>query len=117
MAWFRKEKKPLRSAERRDVGADVFVVHNGADALAAFATYKPAVVLLDIGMPDMDGHEVARRIRGEPGSADATLIALTGWGQEQDRRRSESAGFDYHLVKPADLQVLKSLLSSIEADR
>lgn len=99
------------------LGADVLVVHNGADALDAFATYKPAVVLLDIGMPGMDGHEVARRIRREPGSQEATLIALTGWGQEKDRRRSSSAGFDFHLVKPADLHVLESLLASIEEDR
>ncbi|MGE0161052.1 MAG: ATP-binding protein [Gemmatimonadales bacterium] len=99
------------------LGADVCVAYSGVEALEAFSTYEPAVVLLDIGMPDMDGHEVARRIRQEPGARKVTLIALTGWGQEQDRRRSESAGFDYHLVKPADLQVLESLLSSLRADR
>lgn len=97
------------------LGADVHVVYNGVDALEALASYKPAVVLLDIGMPGMDGHEVARRIRLLPESRDVTLIALTGWGQAEDRHRSLSAGFDYHLIKPADVQALQSLLVSLES--
>jgi CheY-like chemotaxis protein len=72
------------------------------------------VVLLDIGMPGMDGFEAARRIRQQPGSEDVTLIALTGWGQEADRQRSQEAGFDYHLIKPADVKALGSLLISLE---
>ncbi|MFO0809323.1 MAG: PAS domain S-box protein [Gemmataceae bacterium] len=96
------------------LGADVKVVFSGPDALEALATYKPAVVLLDIGMPGMDGHEVARRIRQQPDAKDVTLIALTGWGQEEDRLRSESAGFDYHLIKPADVNALQTLLVSLE---
>jgi PAS domain S-box-containing protein len=102
------------------LGADVHVVYSGADAMEAIATYRPAVVLLDIGMPGMDGHEVARRIRQQPESQDITLIALTGWGQEEDRHRSQLAGFDYHLIKPADVDALQSLLGSLEgrpADR
>jgi CheY-like chemotaxis protein len=96
------------------VGADVLVVYSGPDALEAFVTYKPSVVLLDIGMPGMDGLEVARRIRERPESQDVTLIALTGWGQDEDRERSAIAGFDYHLIKPADVTTLETLLGSLE---
>ena len=96
------------------LGADVHVAYSGADALEALATYKPAVVLLDIGMPDMDGYEVARRIRQRCELQDVTIIALTGWGQEEDRRRSEKAGFDFHLIKPADVSALQTLLMSLE---
>jgi CheY-like chemotaxis protein len=96
------------------LGADVHVVYNGPAALEAVAKYKPAVVLLDIGMPGMDGHEVARRIRQRPESADVTLVALTGWGQEDDRHLSQLAGFDYHLIKPADVGVLETLLVSLD---
>jgi signal transduction histidine kinase/CheY-like chemotaxis protein len=92
------------------LGADVHVVYSGADALEAMRTYRPSVVLLDIGMPGMDGHEVARRIRSRPDSQDVTLIALTGWGQEQERHRARASGFDHHLIKPADLGALESLL-------
>jgi signal transduction histidine kinase len=92
------------------IGADVHVVYSGTDALTAFATYRPAVVLLDIGMPGMDGYEVARRIRSLPRSEDVTLIALTGWGQEEDRQRSKSAGFDHHITKPPEFNALKTIL-------
>jgi PAS domain S-box-containing protein len=94
------------------LGTDVRAAFNGPEALAAMAEYKPAVVLLDIGMPEMDGYEVARRIREQKEFDDVTLIALTGWGQEDDRRRSQSAGFDYHLTKPADISALETLLRS-----
>jgi PAS domain S-box-containing protein len=96
------------------LGADVHVVYNGPDALRAIRSYRPTVVLLDIGMPDMDGHEVARRIREQTEFHDVTLIALTGWGQEEDRRRTKTAGFDYHLIKPADVSSLETLLVSLE---
>jgi CheY-like chemotaxis protein len=99
------------------LGADACAVHNGPDALDALTTYKPDVVLLDIGMPGMDGHEVARRIRQRSEFRDVTLIALTGWGQEEDRRRSQAAGFDYHLIKPVDAGALQTLLASPEARR
>jgi CheY-like chemotaxis protein len=72
------------------------------------------VVLLDIGMPGMDGYEVARRIRELPEFKDTLLVALTGWGQEEDRRRSQSAGFDHHLIKPADIGALQALLNSTD---
>ena len=98
------------------LGADVHIVYNGPDALEALAAYQPAVVLLDIGMPGMDGYEVARRIRQQPAARPVTLIALTGWGQEADRKRSQTAGFDYHLIKPADVSVLETILVSLEGN-
>jgi PAS domain S-box-containing protein len=97
------------------LGAEVHVVYNGPDALEALGTHRPDVVLLDIGMPGMDGHEVARQLRQRPECRDVTLIALTGWGQEEDRRRSRIAGFDYHLIKPADVSALQTLLVSLES--
>ena len=96
------------------LGAEVRVVHDGPSALAAYADYAPDLVLLDIGMPDMDGYEVARRIRAAPGPHRAKLVALTGWGQAEDSRRAREAGFDQHIVKPADIDVLKALLASVE---
>ena len=93
------------------LGAEVRIANSGASALAAFDAYRPNAVLLDIGMPDIDGYTVARRIRERFDSSAVTLIAMTGWGQEQDRRRSAEAGFDHHLVKPPDIDVLADLLS------
>jgi signal transduction histidine kinase/CheY-like chemotaxis protein len=97
------------------LGAEVRVVFSGPEALRAVASEKPAVVLLDIGMPGMDGHEVAARIRELPDTRDVRLIALTGWGQEKDRQRSELAGFDYHMIKPADVDALQTLLLTLES--
>jgi CheY-like chemotaxis protein len=98
----------------RTLGATVHIVYSGAEALESLEAHNPSVVLLDIGMPDMDGYEVARRIRQRPGFMDVTLIALTGWGQEKDRQRSRTAGFDYHLTKPANVSVLETLLMSLD---
>ncbi|RZJ10113.1 MAG: PAS domain S-box protein, partial [Haliea sp.] len=88
------------------LGAEVQVARNGTSGLQAFATWNPAVVLLDIGMPGMNGYEVARAMRAGH-QADAgpapVLVALTGWGQDDDRRHAEEAGFDHHMVKPADM--------------
>ena len=97
------------------LGAEVRVARDGTEALEAYSVYDPAVVLLDIGMPGMDGYEVARRIRAQSRGARPTIIALTGWGQENDRREAREAGFDHHLVKPAEIGVLKALLRSIPA--
>ncbi len=99
----------------RLLGHDVRVAHDGPQALAAAAGGWPELVLLDIGMPGMDGYEVARRLRADPATAGAVLAALTGWGQEEDRRRSKEAGFDLHLVKPADLGELQRLLAELPA--
>ena len=68
------------------------------------------MVLVDIGMPGMDGYEVCRRIRAAPGHVQTLVVALTGWGQDEDRERSKRAGFDHHLVKPLNVQELRSLL-------
>ncbi|HEX8031004.1 MAG TPA: ATP-binding protein [Vicinamibacterales bacterium] len=95
----------------RVLGAEVALAHSGRAALDCVDSFKPDVVLLDIGMPGMDGYEVARRIRANPANQRISLIALTGWGQEEDRRRSVAAGFDHHLVKPADIEQLRQLLT------
>ena len=95
----------------RVLGAEVALAHSGRAALECVATFKPDVVLLDIGMPGMDGYEVARRIRANPKSRHIQLIALTGWGQDEDRQRSTAAGFNHHLVKPADIDQLRQLLT------
>ena len=92
------------------LGNDVVTANEGRQALQCIAQRKPDVALLDIGMPKMNGYEVARRIRGESYGDEILLIAMTGWGQEEDRLRSRSAGFDHHLVKPVDLVELKRLL-------
>jgi CheY-like chemotaxis protein len=99
------------------LGAEVFIACSGPDALDALVARQPSVVLLDIGMPGMDGFEVARRIRQLPQFRHVTLIALTGWGQEGDRRLSQAAGFDHHLIKPADIQTLQGLLATIDDHR
>jgi PAS domain S-box-containing protein len=91
-------------------GHDVQIAHEGEAALAAARAYRPEVVLLDIGMPGLDGYAVARRLRQEDGCDQVLLIALTGYGQDDDRRRSREAGFDDHLVKPIDLAALEALL-------
>jgi PAS domain S-box-containing protein len=97
------------------LGADVRVAYNGRDAIERFAECQPTAMLLDIGMPGMDGYEVAREIRARADGSTALIVALTGWGQEDDRRRSREAGFDHHLVKPADLETLERVLGSTRA--
>ncbi len=91
---------------------EVRVAHDGPSALAEAEGFRPEVVLLDIGMPGMDGYEVARRLRESPWSSGALLVALTGWGQESDRKRSKDAGFDRHLVKPIEPDELGPLLEA-----
>jgi CheY-like chemotaxis protein len=97
----------------RILGVDVRVARSGSEGLAALDSFGADIVLLDIGMPEMDGYEVARRIRARGSVRSPAIVAVTGWGQEQDRRRAKEAGFDHHLVKPADLQALNALLSSL----
>jgi PAS domain S-box-containing protein len=93
-------------------GHDVRVARDGPRALELAAADPPDVALLDIGMPGMDGYEVARRFRADPALRDVLLVAVTGWGQEDDRRRTREAGFDHHLVKPVETGVLESLLAA-----
>ncbi len=98
-------------------GIEHRVVHDGPSAVAMADAFTPEVVLLDIGMPGMDGYEVARKLRSHPDHAQALLIALTGWSYEQDQARSRAAGFDHHLRKPADIDQLIGLLASIQPAR
>jgi signal transduction histidine kinase len=94
-------------------GHEVFTATNGGTALQSAERHLPEVALLDIGMPLLDGYEVAKRIRAQPWGQRITLVALTGWGQDSDRRRSREAGFDSHLVKPLDLETLTDLLARL----
>ena len=94
-------------------GHEVYTAANGAVALESAEQHRPEVALLDIGMPKLDGYEVARRIRAQPWGQRITLVALTGWGQDSDRSRSQEAGFDSHLVKPLDLDKLTELLAAL----
>jgi CheY-like chemotaxis protein/two-component sensor histidine kinase len=95
---------------------EAYLAHDGEEAVAAVEKHRPEVVLLDIGLPKFDGHEVCRRVRKEPWGKDIVIIALTGWGQEDDRRKSQEAGFDGHLVKPVDYEKLLELLGSLTND-
>jgi CheY-like chemotaxis protein len=95
------------------MGHDARTVHDGLEAVEAAAEFRPEVVLLDIGLPRLNGYEVARRIRAQPWSASMVLIAQTGWGQEEDQRRSKEAGFNFHLVKPVDPTDLEKLLAGL----
>jgi PAS domain S-box-containing protein len=90
-------------------GHETHVVQNGIDALDAFDTFKPDIVLLDIGLPEMNGYEVAVEVRRRQGGVATMLIAVTGYGQSDDRQRSKAAGFDHHLVKPVDISELLAL--------
>lgn len=93
-------------------GNVVATAYDGPEAVKAVGEFHPDVVLLDIGLPTINGYDTARLMREHPDSRDALIIALTGWGQEEHRRRSREAGFDHHLVKPVDLRVLEGLLAS-----
>ena len=95
------------------LGAEVEVVHDGSAALQIMESFLPTLVLLDLRMPEMDGFEVARRIREQPRFRDVTLIALTGWSQEKDLQRSRDAGFDHHLIKPAGIEALRALMPAV----
>src|SRR5215216_6734221 len=94
-------------------GNKTYMAYDGVEAVEAIEKYRPEVVLLDIGLPKLDGHEVCRRVRKQPWGKNIIMIAITGWGQEDDRRKSEEAGFDGHLVKPVDYDKLLELLSSL----
>lgn len=98
-------------------GNKTYLAHDGVAAIEAIEQHRPEVVLLDIGLPKLDGHEVCRRVREQPWGKDILMIALTGWGQEDDRRKSEEAGFNGHLVKPVDYDKLRELLQSVTNGR
>jgi PAS domain S-box-containing protein len=98
-------------------GHETVTAHDGPSALDAAERHRPDIVLLDIGLPGLNGHEVCRRLRAKPWGRNVLVIALTGWGQDEDRRMSQDAGFDGHLVKPVDYERLAALLTSVEREQ
>jgi CheY-like chemotaxis protein len=88
------------------------VAHSAAEALEVLDQFQPQVALFDIGLPDMNGYELARRVRQRPGGDNLLLIAATGWGQEADKQLAFAAGFDHHLTKPIDFDKLRALLAA-----
>ena len=98
-------------------GNDVRVAIDGLEAVAAAAAYRPDLILLDLGMPRLNGFEACRRIRKQPGGKGILIAAMTGWGQDEDRRLSRESGFDHHLVKPLDSDALEKLLFELKASK
>jgi CheY-like chemotaxis protein len=97
------------------VGHDSTVANSGAAALSVLPSLQPDIVFLDIGMPGMNGYEVAQQLRAMPALTQPVLVALTGWGEDKDRARTSAAGFDHHLIKPADLGTVERLLAETAA--
>ncbi len=95
------------------MGHKTMVAHTGPDALVAARTFHPEIIFLDIGLPGMSGYDVSRKIREEPDLATVTLVALTGWGTDEDKRRSNDAGFDVHLTKPVDATAIEVAFSNL----
>jgi CheY-like chemotaxis protein/two-component sensor histidine kinase len=93
------------------LGHDARCAHDGHEAIAAADEFRPDLVLLDIGMPNMNGYEACRRLRELPWANETVIVAMTGWGHEDDRRRSREAGFHHHLIKPVELESLQRLLA------
>ena len=97
----------------RAMGHDVRVAHDGAEALEIAAAFQPEAALVDLGMPNMNGYLLARRLRAWRWTRDAVLIAVTGWGGDKDRERARDAGFDHHLLKPAQPEQIADLLATV----
>ncbi len=91
------------------MGYEVRIAYDGPEAIEAADEFQPAVALLDIGLPKLSGYDIARHVREKRGE-DVLLVAITGWGQEDDRRKAREAGFDHHFTKPADFEVLLQLI-------
>ncbi|MEO7741313.1 MAG: response regulator [Usitatibacter sp.] len=91
------------------MGYEVRIAYDGPEAIVAADEFKPAVALLDIGLPKLSGYDIARHVRTQRGD-EVLLVAITGWGQEDDRRRAREAGFDHHFTKPADFDRLLELI-------
>ena len=98
-------------------GNQTHIAYDGLQAVGAAERFRPDVALLDVGLPKLNGLDVARRIREQPWGKDMVLVALTGWGQDDDRHRSKAAGFDHHMVKPVDLAVLMKLLAETRVNQ
>jgi CheY-like chemotaxis protein/two-component sensor histidine kinase len=97
------------------LGHEVHTAYDGKEAVAAAQSYRPDVAVLDLGMPKLNGYEVCRHIREQEWGKRICLIALSGWGQDEDRRRTEAAGFDHHLVKPVEVAALMRLIGSVQS--
>lgn len=97
-------------------GHQVCVAYNGAHALDAIRRMHPQVTVLDIGMPELDGYQVAERVRRDSDAAGTVLVALTAWGRPQDRARAHAAGFDHYLVKPADPNAMRALIQAVRPE-
>jgi CheY-like chemotaxis protein len=95
------------------MGHDVHTAYDGLEGIETAGQVRPDVVLLDIGMPKLDGHETCRRIRSQHWGREMVLIAQTGWGQDEDRRRTSAVGFDYHLIKPVSHKALNEVLVEV----
>jgi CheY-like chemotaxis protein len=101
----------------RATGNEVDIAFDGPSALVMMCRKHPDAVFLDLGLPIMDGYEVARRIRAQKQFSDLVIVALSGWGNEKDRRRSRAAGIDHHLIKPAEFEEIQALLMSASTRR
>jgi len=97
----------------RRLGHQTFTAFDGEEAIAAARKFKPEVVLLDIGLPKLNGYEVCRWIRAQSENEKVVIIAQTGWGQEETRKKTSDAGFDYHMVKPLDPNTLRKILAKL----
>jgi CheY-like chemotaxis protein len=98
------------------LGHEVRTAHDGLEALDVAAAFRPELILLDIGMPKLNGYDTCRRIREESWGRNIVIAALTGWGQDGDRCQSRAAGFNHHLVKPVDPLMLRKLLASLSGE-
>jgi CheY-like chemotaxis protein len=96
-------------------GNETYTAFDGLEAVKAAAMFRPDMAVLDIGLPKLNGYEAARKIREQPEGKKMVLVALTGWGQDEDRRKSTEAGFDGHIVKPVDYITLMKLLAELQA--
>ncbi|TMQ54526.1 MAG: response regulator [Candidatus Eisenbacteria bacterium] len=98
-------------------GNETHTAYDGLEAVEAATTFRPDVVLLDLGLPKLSGYEVARKIREQPWGKEMVLVAVTGWGQDEDRQKSKAAGFDGHVLKPVEQAALTRLLAEITTAR
>lgn len=101
----------------RALGNDTRTAYDGEEAVASAEVFRPDMILLDIGLPKLNGYEACRRIRKQPWGQKVVIVAQTGWGQDEDRQRTREAGFSYHMVKPIDPTALMKLLAELSNPR
>lgn len=111
-----RDSAEMLSMVLKALGNETYTAHDGLEAVDMAAEYRPEIVFMDIGMPKLNGYEAARRIREQPWGKHMILVALTGWGQEEDKQRTKEAGFDHHLVKPVDPAILRKLLADHQSN-